>query len=168
MAPGPRDCPCHSGRRYNICCRPLHTGEAAAARPETLMRSRYSAFALGLGPYLVETLAATHPDRSRPAAELARELGAAHLTQRYMGLTIFSARPDEVLFHARIFVHGRDQSFVELSSFVRESEGWRYVAGELLPATAFGSALGGLTRDSFLMHLRRAAAPAPPSPTRPR
>jgi len=186
MAPSPRDCPCHSDRRYNICCRPLHTGEAAAARPETLMRSRYSAFALGLGPYLVETLAATHPDRRRPAAELARELGAAHLTQRYMGLTIFSARPDEVLFHARIFVHGRDQSFVELSSFVRElsgssrrsrdparrgppqPEGWRYAAGELLPATAFGSALGGLTRDSFLMHLRIAAAPAPPSPTPPK
>ena len=132
------------------------------------MRSRYSAFALGLGPYLVETLAATHPDRRRPPAELARELGAAHLTRRYMGLTIFSARPDEVLFHARIFVHGRDQSFVELSSFVREEEGWRYAAGELLPATAFGSALGGLTRDSFFMHLRTAAAPAPPSPTRPR
>ena len=87
------------------------------------MRSRYSAFALGLGPYLVETLAATHPERRRPAAELARQLAAAHLTQRYMGLTIFSARPDEVLFHARIFVHGRDQSFVELSSFVRELSG---------------------------------------------
>ena len=132
------------------------------------MRSRYCAFALGLGSYLVATLAAGHPDRRRPPGELARELGAAHLTQRYMGLTIFSARPDEVLFHARIFLHGRDQSFVELSSFVREPNGWRYAAGQLLPATAFGSALGGLTRDSFLMHLRKAAAPAPPSPTRPR
>ena len=118
------------------------------------MRSRYSAFALGLGSYLVETLAANHPDRGRPAAELARELGRAHLTQRYMGLAIFPARPDEVLFHARIFVQGRDHSFVELSSFVREADGWRYAAGELLPATALGSALDGLTRDSFVMHLQ--------------
>jgi len=168
MVPSPRDCPCHSGLRYNVCCRPLHTGEAAAARAETLMRSRYSAFALGLGSYLVETLAAAHPDRSRPSAKLARELGHAHRTQRYMGLTIFSARPDEVLFHARIFVQGRDQSFVELSSFVREADGWRYAAGELLPASAFGSALGDLTRDTFLTHLKRAAAPAPPGPTPPR
>jgi hypothetical protein len=91
------------------------------------MRSRYSAFALGLGSYLVETLAATHPDRSRPPAELARELGQAHRTQR-----------------------------------------WRYAAGELLPAGVFGSALADLTRDTFLTHLKRAAAPAPPGPTPPR
>jgi SEC-C motif-containing protein len=131
------------------------------------MRSRYSAFALGLGPYLVETLAASHPDRGRPAAELARELGRARLTQRYMGLTIYPARADEVLFHARIFVQGRDHSFVELSSFVREAEGWRYAAGELLPAAAVGSALGALTRDDFLTQARR-GAPVPPGPTPPR
>src|SRR3954470_4379289 len=143
MAPGPRDCPCHSGRRYNICCRPLHTGEPAAARPETLMRSRYSAFALGLGAYLVETLAATHPDRRRPAAELARDLGAAHLTQRYMGLTIFSARPDEPLFPARLLPHGRYESCVAPSALVPEPEAGRDAAGEPLPAPPLGSALGG-------------------------
>jgi SEC-C motif-containing protein len=132
------------------------------------MRSRYSAYALGLGSYLVETLAANHPDRDRPAAELARELGRAHLTQRYMGLSIFPAQPDEVLFHARIFVQGRDHSFVELSSFVREAEGWRYAAGELLPAKAVGRELEGLTRDSFLTLRQRAAAPAPPGPTPPK
>jgi uncharacterized protein YchJ len=136
------------------------------------MRSRYSAFALGLGPYLVDTLAASHPDRGRRRDELARELGRTHLTQRYMGLAIFPARPDEVLFHARIFVQGRDHSFVELSSFVREADGWRYAAGELLPAAALARASGGsldaLTRDVFLTHLQRAAAPAPPGPTPPR
>ena len=144
------------------------------------MRSRYSAYALGLGGYLVETLAADHPERSRPTAELARELGRARLTQRYMGLAIFPAGPGEVLFHARLFVQGRDHSFVELSSFVREAEGWRYAAGELLPAKDLGRAtegalggelggeLGGLTRDRFLTHLQRAAAPAPPGPTPPR
>jgi SEC-C motif-containing protein len=132
------------------------------------MRSRYSAFALGLGPYLVETLAARHPDRGRPPDELARELGRVHLTQRFMGLTIFPARPDEVLFHARLFVQGRDHSFVELSSFVREADGWRYATGELLPAKALGGALRELTRDSFLRHLKTAAAPAPPGPTPPR
>jgi SEC-C motif-containing protein len=119
------------------------------------MRSRYSAFARGLGAYLVDTLASSHPDRGRPPADLARELGRAHLTQRYTGLTIFPARPDEVLFHARIFVQGRDHSFVELSTFVREAHGWRYAAGEMLPAKALGSALDSLTREGFLTHLKR-------------
>jgi len=118
------------------------------------MRSRYAAFALGLGRYLVDTLARTHADRARPAAELERELGAARFSQRFMGLRILDARSEEtqgeVLFHARIFVGGRERSFVELSRFVREEEGWRYESGRLLPASAVGDALPSLDRDAFL------------------
>ncbi|MGQ7248504.1 YchJ family protein [Halomonas sp. V046] len=55
-------CPCGSGLALPRCCQPLHQG-ACATTPEALMRSRYSAFALGLDDYLRETW---HPD-SRPA-----------------------------------------------------------------------------------------------------
>ena len=56
-----------------------------------LMRSRFSAFALGLGPYLVDTLATTHPDRALPRAALARELSRVRITQRFTGLWILHA-----------------------------------------------------------------------------
>jgi SEC-C motif-containing protein len=112
------------------------------------MRSRYAAFALGLGAYLVRTLASSHPDRAEPPEELARSLGAVAGRQRFMGLRIVSATvaPDgehgEVLFHARIFERGADRSFAERSTFVREGGGWRYQAGEMVPEAELPAILG--------------------------
>ncbi len=103
------------------------------------MRSRYAAFALGLGEYLVRTLASTHPDLEKPRDELTRALGRARVQQRFTGLRILSATtsPDgdrgEVLFYARIFERGADRSFAERSTFVREAGAWRYEAGEFVP-----------------------------------
>jgi SEC-C motif domain protein len=123
------------------------------------MRSRFSAFALGLGGYLVDTLAADHPDRAAPRELLARELSRARERRRFLGLTILLATPPaaaegqgEILFHARIFERGADRSFAELSTFVREPGGWRYASGisvegaRLPPAPAIAS----LTRERFL------------------
>ena len=105
------------------------------------MRSRYAAFALGLGEYLVETLASTHPDLAAPRDELTRALGMARTRQRFVALRILSAKASlagdkgEVLFYARIFERGADRSFAGRSTFVREAGVWRYEAGELVPRT---------------------------------
>jgi SEC-C motif-containing protein len=104
------------------------------------MRSRYCAFALGLGAYLLKTLSADHGDRRNGDANeeeaLVRALSSAKNRQRFLGLTIHEARDDgaagEVTFHARIFEKGRDQSFTERSTFVRENGAWRYSGGEIL------------------------------------
>jgi SEC-C motif-containing protein len=128
--------------RYNACCAPFHKGAQEAPTPEALMRSRYAAFALGLGEYLVRTLASTHPDLAQPRAELARALGQARAQQRFVGLDILNATTSpagdqgEVLFYARIFERGRDRSFAERSAFVREAGAWRYQSGELIPPSA--------------------------------
>ncbi|MEO7112804.1 MAG: YchJ family metal-binding protein [Polyangiaceae bacterium] len=124
------DCPCHSGLRYSACCEPFHTSTAIAETPEKLMRSRYAAFAKGLGKYLVDTLSASHPDRAHDQKALTIALSRAKESQRFMGLTILEARTDgehgEVKFHARIFERGRDVSFTEHSTFVKENGSWRY------------------------------------------
>lgn len=134
-------CPCYSGARYAACCGPLHEGTSDAATPEALMRSRYSAFALGLGAYLVKTLSTDHADRPDPgdaegARALERALSTAKDRQRFLGLTIRAAHDygaiGEVTFHARIFEKGRDRSFTERSTFVREGGAWRYARGEIL------------------------------------
>jgi SEC-C motif-containing protein len=145
-----RDCPCGSGRRYAACCGPLHDGVSEPETPEALMRSRYSAFALGRGDWLVKTLAQGHPDRAAPAPALARELSLAKHRQRFLGLRILFAQDDEVLFHARIFERGVDRSFAELSTFVREDGAWRYASGILVPAAALPEDLASLDRDAFL------------------
>jgi SEC-C motif-containing protein len=113
------------------------------------MRSRYAAFALGLGTYLVETLAAEHEDLALPRAELVRELSEARHRQRFMGLRILhesaSGEEGEVMFHARIFEAGVDGSFVELSRFVREGGAWRYASGILVPKADLPADLEALT-----------------------
>ena len=162
-AGAPRDCPCHSKLRYQACCRPLHRAEAVAATPEALMRSRYAAFALGLGAYLVNTLSAAHPDRARPRLPLERELSRARVTQRFTNLRIlFSATGGpsgedldrgQVLFLAGVFVQGRDRSFIELSDFVREGGAWRYAGGVGGAAALFAGELASLTPDAFVARL---------------
>ena len=133
----PRACPCHSGVRYTDCCAPYHRGDAAAPTPEALMRSRYSAFALGLGDYLFDTLASDHPDRQAPREAMVRALARVHDTQRFLGLRILETSADGdrgiVAFHARIFERGQNRSFTERSTFKREGGAWRYASGEPEP-----------------------------------
>jgi SEC-C motif-containing protein len=155
-----RACPCGSGERYRTCCGPLHDGARAAATPEALMRSRWSAFALGLGDYLYDTLASGHPDRSAPRAAAVRELSRAREHQRFLALTVIEAPAPrggdgEVLFHARIFDKGVDVSFAELSRFVVEpapggERAWRYASGVLVPRARLPADLSALDRQTFL------------------
>lgn len=124
------------------------------------MRSRFSAFALGLGAYLVATLAEGHEDRAHPPEVLARELSRVKDRQKFLDLEIASSHEEgdhgEVLFRARIFERGQDRSFAELSSFVREPPGphgaWKYASGVLVPAADLPP--GPLTRDAFLAATR--------------
>jgi SEC-C motif-containing protein len=132
----PRECPCHSGLRYGACCKVLHEGQREADTPQALMRSRYSAFALGLGAYLVRTLTADHPDRADGDDEAARALAQAREGQRFLGLTILEEQTEGtlgvVVFRARIFSKGVDQSFTERSRFRREGGAWRYEGGDIV------------------------------------
>ncbi|WP_141013726.1 YchJ family protein [Nocardioides sambongensis] len=57
-------CPCGSGATYRDCCEAFHAHRATPATAEQLMRSRYSAFAVGDHAYLLDTWhPATRPDR---------------------------------------------------------------------------------------------------------
>jgi SEC-C motif domain protein len=124
-----------------------------ASTPEALMRSRYAAFALGLGEYLADTPASSHPDRKHPREELVGALVRSRSGQRFLGLTILHTSTDgdqgEVLFHARIFEKGEDQSFAELSRFVREDGSFRYLDGLLVEGARLPP-LQALDRASFL------------------
>lgn len=118
------------------------------------MRSRWSAFALGRGDYLYDTLAASHPDRSGPRAAVVRELSRAHERQRFLRLSVLhstaSSDEAEVLFVARIFEKGQDRSFAELSRFTLEDGGWRYESGILVPGDRLPDDVTAMRREDFL------------------
>ncbi len=116
-------CPCGSGLAYQSCCQPLHQGQAAA-HPEALMRSRYTAFVLGLSDYLLATWHAS----TRPSS-----LDLAHSPQ-WVSLVVLDSgeRGDAGSVHFRA-VHRLGQGWgylEERSEFVREQGRWFYVSGQ--------------------------------------
>lgn len=48
-------CPCGTGLTYGECCYCFHSGEWVAPTAEALMRSRFTAFAVGNSQYLLDT-----------------------------------------------------------------------------------------------------------------
>jgi SEC-C motif-containing protein len=106
-----------------LCCERWHRGEAAPSA-ELLMRSRYSAYVLGLHDYL---LATWHP-KTRPTPQDLQGDDA-----RWLGLDVRSAQEhgDEatVEFVARYRVAGRAHRLHETSRFLREDGRWFYVDG---------------------------------------
>ena len=152
---GRAPCPCTSGLRYGECCGPLHRGDREAADPPALMRSRYSAYALGEVGYLLRTLHPGHPDRARPEAEVLRELRATCTHFKYPRLEVLDwlpaaeGVPARVLFLAHVYEHGKDCSFVERSDFEHDGTGWRYAGGVLVPRREVQGDAARLTLATF-------------------
>ncbi len=122
----PTACPCLSGMPYDECCGPLHRGESTAATAEALMRSRFSAYALGDVAHVRRTW---HPG-TRPAdLELDPEL-------RWYRLDLLATSRGGLLdgsgtveFRAYFRSPGGAGSQHEVSRFVREGGRWLYVDG---------------------------------------
>lgn len=127
------ECPCGgidaTRRTYDACCGRLHRGAERPATAEALMRSRYSAFALGLDDWLFVTW---HP-RTRPA-DVSSDPGTV-----WTGLQVLATRdggPEdesgEVEFVATWReadgTHGRMH---ERSRFGRRAGRWMYVDGDV-------------------------------------
>lgn len=120
-------CPCLSGETYGGCCGKYHSGQQPAPTAVALMRSRYSAFAVGNRQYLLDTW---HPS-TRPAVldldpdlqwrrlDIVDTAAGGPLDER--GVVRFRA-------HYRSGVERGIQE--ETSSFVRINGNWLYVDGE--------------------------------------
>lgn len=126
-SPIPDRCPCDTGLPYRACCGPLHDGSPAGTAV-ALMRSRYSAFALGLADHLVRTW---HP-RTRPA-DLTLEQG---LTWQRLEIhrTVAGGSGDEtgvVEFTAHFSGPTGPDQLHEVSRFARRANRWLYLDGEV-------------------------------------
>jgi SEC-C motif-containing protein len=119
-------CPCLSGLSYDGCCGRLHDGAAVAQTAEQLMRSRFSAFAVGRPDYLLETW---HPSTRPATLELDRGL-------RWYRLDVLATRAGSpfdttgvVEFEAFYRAASGPGSQHEISRFTREGGRWYYVDG---------------------------------------
>lgn len=117
-------CPCLSGLPYDECCALLHRGDAHASTAEQLMRSRFSAFAVGDADYL---RASWHSTTRPTALELDTELRWYRLD--ILGTSAGGPRDREGRVEFEAFYRSPDGagSQRENSSFVREDGRWYYV-----------------------------------------
>jgi SEC-C motif-containing protein len=128
-------CPCGSDATYVNCCGPFHAairnaapGGPFAPTPEALMRSRYSAYVLGLIDYL---LATWHPSTAPGDLELS--------PVKWLGLEVRHAQSSGdagvVEFVARYRSYdsagGKAQRMHETSRFVRIEARWYYIDGQM-------------------------------------
>ena len=119
-------CPCESGKPYFACCEPLHKG-VGTATAEALMRSRYTAFVLGLEDYLLKTW---HPNTRPKQLNLAEDSPT-----KWLGLQIKHAENTSettavVEFVARYKIAGKAERLHETSLFEFVDGRWYYLIGE--------------------------------------
>lgn len=122
-------CPCGSHRKYKKCCQVYHKG----AIPKTallLMKSRYSAYAVGDSAYIIKT---THPNNSEYSQDLKawrESIDIFSTATEFLGLEIleFLEKDEEawVTFRAKL----SSGEMVEKSYFLKVDGFWLYLEGD--------------------------------------
>jgi len=130
-------CPCGSGRKYKTCCGIYHAGIRYPDTVEQLIRSRYTAYAIGDVNYLYRT---THPSNEAVVGKTEEQYKRETLLycQRvdFTGLTIHSTEPEDEggIAHGTLTARyriagGPEDFFTERSEFVRVDGRLLYLNG---------------------------------------
>lgn len=119
-------CPCESGKPYSACCKPYHEGKPAPSA-EALMRSRYTAYTLGLEEYLLQTW---HVDTRPTNLDLAQNTPIKWLGLQVKRAESLNANTATVEFVARYKVGGKAERMREISQFEQIDGRWYYLTGD--------------------------------------
>ena len=131
------NCPCNSGKKYGECCGPILDGAAAAETAEALMRARYSA-------YVTEHIAFLKNSATKAVQAEFDEVASTNWSRaaRWHGLEIIrtekGGKDDTtgvVEFRAIYTANGEFCNHHEVSTFVKETDGWKFEDGELVGET---------------------------------
>ncbi|MDN3665107.1 YchJ family protein [Algibacter miyuki] len=123
------NCHCGNLKTYSDCCEKAHKNKAEAKTAEQLMRSRYSAFVLANGDYLMES----HHTSTRPTKEKKSIVNWAKSVQ-WIKLEILETSEGQendtkgtVTFNAYFFENGQVEVIHEKSAFIKENNHWAYL-----------------------------------------
>lgn len=118
-------CYCGNPATFQDCCEPYIKRIKNALTAETLMRSRYSAFATGAADYLVNT---THISKRRLHNK--KDILAWSQANKWLKLEILASTETTVTFKAYYLDENlKAQVHYEHSTFKLENGKWFYVDG---------------------------------------
>lgn len=128
------DCPCGSGQTLDACCGPILAGTPAPTA-EALMRSRYTAFAVGNVDHVANTNAAElHASFDRAnAEEMSRDVKWIRLEVVDVSGGRAEDETGRVEFRAFFKRLGQDLVHHEAASFRREDGRWVYAESQMNP-----------------------------------
>lgn len=122
-------CHCGSKKSYSDCCVRFHSGLEKPASAEALMRSRYSAYVLGLEDYL---LATWHPSTRPESLDFSDTAKTKWLGLEIKRSAVIDSNHAQVEFIARYRTSGQSTVRLhEISDFIFEDGKWFYVAGNI-------------------------------------
>jgi len=122
-------CPCGSGNKYKKCCQPYHKG-ARLKDALTLMKSRYSAYAVGQSHYIIATTHPDNPDHREDQSSWAEEIDVFCQQTDFLGLEIleFIDGEREAFVTFRAFLSSGE--ILERSRFLLTGDRWLYESGD--------------------------------------
>lgn len=122
------NCPCKSGKRYELCCERFITQQQRPENAEQLMRSRYSAYALKEAAYLK----LTWHQQYRPG-----DLSLDNIQWLKLDVleTTSSGSEASVEFEARFLTDGLVNAIHEKSHFICINGQWLYTTGDIKELT---------------------------------
>lgn len=118
-------CYCGTGQTYENCCAAFIEGKQSAPNAETLMRSRYSAYAQHNEAYILSTWHAS----TRPQSLSINSDSAV----KWIRLKVISSNDETVEFIAWYKLNGKAHQLHELSRFIFEDQRWYYLNGSNAP-----------------------------------
>lgn len=112
---------------YSQCCQPFHTQQDTPHTAEQLMRSRYSAYVLGLIDYIVHT---TVPSQQTGLDRFALQQWSRETA--WQGLQVITTQNmdkshDKVEFKAYFLHENQQQAHHEISYFVKIQQKWYFL-----------------------------------------
>jgi SEC-C motif-containing protein len=123
------NCYCGNHTTYQGCCEIYHKNGGEAKTCEQLMRSRYSAFVLANGNYLMET----HHPKTRPTKEKnaiikwAKSVEWIKLEVLETSKGMQNDTEGTVTFNAYFYENGKVDVIHEKSTFIKENNYWKYL-----------------------------------------
>lgn len=129
-----QSCPCGTGKLFSECCEPYINEQSFPAKPEELMRSRYTAYSLKNIAYIEKTM--------KPPANIGFDAAetlnwAKDVT--WLKLEIIKTQTEiphgtvEFIAHYRYL--NEPHVLHEKSEFVLENNRWFYVDGKIIKST---------------------------------
>ncbi len=134
MAVNQKNCACGSKKGYLLCCAPYHKGKAVPTAA-LLLISRFSAYAMNLPHFIIETTHPDNPEYQRDLQEWEKRISSFSSSHFFEGVEILDMENKReeatIRFIAYLKKGGGSATFIENSFFVRQEGRWLYRNGTI-------------------------------------